>query len=171
MGPAVQPKLNTPIARHEANREDLMREATALVERAALELPECSEPVVAGFRATGALSIFMGADPVYQFDPQGRLRRAYVAGALYRSQGTTLARLVRQRESRQTRLLRHDLRPDELAAFFAQMAERLTGLLRALTGNNAKLLQTVPKATDLRPRLAEALLAALQCRLSSPLKK
>ena len=72
------------------NREDLLREATALVERIEL-VPhrdrqfDASEPIVVGFRADGALSIFFGDDPVYQFNAAGELRRAYCDGLLFKA--------------------------------------------------------------------------------------
>ena len=105
------------MARHESDREDLMREATALVRRAELICPGETEPVIAGFRRDGRLALYFGPDPVFQFDPQHRLRRAYVAGFLYRTQGETLARLNRHRTQDQTLLVRHDLAPAELDTF------------------------------------------------------
>ena len=83
------------MARQEVDREDLIAEAVALRRRIELALPGCDNPVVAGYRSTGALSLYFGADPVYQFDERGRLRRAFVGGHLYRTQGTTLAELTR----------------------------------------------------------------------------
>jgi hypothetical protein len=147
-----------------------MREATALVERVALRVPVCAEPVIAGFRANGALSIYFGADPVYQFDPAGRLRRAYVGGKLYRSQGTTLAELVRRRGAGQTVLSRRDLESPELAAFLDRMAERLAGLRQCLIDQSAAPVQTVPPSIDLRGKLADALRIAGTKQLSARLK-
>ena len=65
------------MARNEADREDLMREAVALTERVELFVPGFEELITIGFRSNGAMSIFVGQDPVYQFDPSGRLRRAF----------------------------------------------------------------------------------------------
>src|SRR5688572_18570527 len=65
------------MARQEQDREDILREATALVERVELLIPEFPEPIVAGFRRDGSASFFFGADPVLQFNAQGKLRRAF----------------------------------------------------------------------------------------------
>ncbi len=69
------------MARDESSREDLLREATALVERIEL-VPHATDPliaasdlfdkhIVAGFRRDGALSVFFGEDPVYHFNAEG----------------------------------------------------------------------------------------------------
>ena len=71
------------MARDESDREDLLREATALVERIELAPADAAddEHIVAGFRRDGALSIYFGADPVYHFNSAGELRRAYCDGS------------------------------------------------------------------------------------------
>ena len=132
------------MARHESDREDLMREATALVRRVELALPGRPEHVVCGFHSDGRLSIYFGPDPVYHFDTAGRLRRAYVDGCLYRTQGTTLARLKRVRTPAATELQRHDLSPDELPDFLECLRARLSSLEDALTSGTAGVVQCVP---------------------------
>ena len=42
------------MARRESDREDLLREATALVERAELTIEGFDEPIVVGFRRDGS---------------------------------------------------------------------------------------------------------------------
>src|SRR5262245_3342321 len=105
------------MSRHESDREDLMAEATALRERIALQLGGETEHVVLGFRDNGGWSLYFGSDPVFHFDAAGGLRRAFVDGELYRSQGTTLARLTRTRTDREVQLVRHDLSQGELEEF------------------------------------------------------
>jgi hypothetical protein len=159
------------MARHEADREDLMREATALRERVELEVPHETEPVVAGFRQAGRLSLYFGQDPAFHFDPEGGLRRAFCGGDLYRSQGTTLARLRRQRTPHATNLVRHDLTPDELDAFLRQMRSRLQRLLAALQSGTARIRERFPPEADLLPRLSEAISRAIPGGLSRALRK
>lgn len=84
---------------HPDDREDLMREAVALPDRVELSVPSFDSLITIGFRSNSAMSIFIGSDPVYQFDPEGRLRRAFVAGLMYRSQHTSLAMLKREPHS------------------------------------------------------------------------
>jgi hypothetical protein len=149
------------MARHEADREDLIREATALRRRVELRVPGEAESVVAGFRSDGSLSVYFGADPVYHFDPHGRLRRAFVGDRLYRTQGETLARLTRVRSETVTELRRHDLDPRELDEFVAAMRSRLRRLCDALADNTATVVRQVPAAepiaADLREQIERSL--------------
>lgn len=144
------------MSRQETDREDLMREATALVQRAEFAVPQEPNTVIAGYRRDGSLSIYFGADPCFHLDPQRRLRRAFIDGDLYRTQGHTLARLVRTRNGQTVVLRRHDLSPAELATLLNVVRDRLQAFDRSLSGD-CRCLQTVPPQTDLRPRLVESL--------------
>jgi hypothetical protein len=159
------------MARQESDREDLMAEATALRERVEFEVPGEAEQVVAGFRGDGRWSIYFGSDPVYHFDANGGLRRAFVAGDLYRSQARTLARLTRMRTPSAVQLVRHDLDPGELDRFLTEMTEHLDRLYAALEQNTVRVIQRVPPGLDLIPRLARAVDVARPGRLSSAIKK
>ena len=158
------------MARFEASREDLMGEATALARRAELQLPGEAHPVVAGFRAAGVLSIYFGQDPAYHFNRDGRLRRAFLAGDLYRTQGATLACLTRVRTPADTQLARRDLPPAELGDFLVRMDARLSRLHEAVSSGRAIVLRSVPGDDDLLPELAAALARILELdeRLAPP---
>lgn len=131
------------MARHESDREDLIREAVALKTRIEWDVPGEHEPVVTGVRSDMSLSVFFGQDPVYHFSPKGQLRRAFVDGFLYRTQGDTLARLNRERSDSETTLLRRDLTELELAEFLAAMRTRLAALRTALQSEAATELRSV----------------------------
>ncbi len=141
------------MSRNESDREDLLAEATALVRRVELQVDGELEPVVAGVRDNGRLSIYFGGEPVYHFDETGRLRRAFADGCLYRTQETTLSRMNRERTESSTLLLRHDLNETELAQFLAEMRDRLSQLMSALQNDHTKLLRSVPTNDDFRPEL------------------
>jgi hypothetical protein len=159
------------MARQESDREDLMAEATALSERVELEVPGEGEHIVAGFRDDGRWSIYFGSDPVYHFDANGGLRRAFVAGDLYRSQTRTLARLTRTRTDGEVHLIRHDLDPNELERFLSEMRIRIDRLHAALAQNTVRVIQRVPRGLDLIPRFARAVDVARLGQLSSAIKK
>ena len=143
------------MSRNESDKEDLIREATALVQRAEYAFvhenhsdeeartsatehnsgntstsgdPATSNArlVTAGFRRDGSLSIYFDQDPFYQFDSEGRLRRALEAGDLFRSQQDTLARLTRVRSDTQTTLQRTDLSCAELDRFRERLQAAVT---------------------------------------------
>jgi hypothetical protein len=158
------------MARHETDREDLMAEATALRQRIELKLPGVAEHVVAGFRDNGGCSIYFGADPVFQFDADGALRRAFVGGDLYRTQGKTMARLTRTRAGHEVHLVRHDLVPAELAGFIAAMSGHVDRLYGALSDDSARVVRQVPEEANLRERLAAVLSAARHVQLSEAIR-
>ena len=138
------------MARDESHREDLMAEATAMVRRAEFSSVDGHPVLVAGFRRDGSLSLYFDQDPVFQFDPDGRLRRAFVDGLLFRTQGSTLARLRRDRSSsdQHVGLLRHDLDGDQLAVFRQSMTDRLVDLLAELGSGRLNQSAVVPDSAD-----------------------
>jgi hypothetical protein len=158
------------LSRREVDREDLIAEATALVERAELILPGSCDPVVAGFRRAGQWSLYFGSDPVYHFAADGALRRAFVDGFLYRSQGNTLSRLQRTRTESDVQLHRHDLTAEELLAFSAETAARIESLIAALQCGTVQTLRQIPPAADVPAKLLAALLLARRLRLAPALK-
>jgi hypothetical protein len=159
------------MARHESEREDLMVEAKALRERVEYSVDEQPETVVAGFRANGQWSLYFGSDPVYHFTADGALRRAFCGDDLYRTQGTTLARLRRVRTGDEVQLVRHDLTPDELADFTARMNEFLANLKRAIESGSAQLVRQFPDDADVESRLLAALPGAMQSHLAARVKR
>ena len=150
------------MARHESEREDLMQEATGLARRVEWRVPFISEPVVAGFKKNGACSVYFGAEPVLQFDPAGCLRRAFFEGFLFRTQGTTLARLQRNRSAEESQLVRHDLDDSELAAFRVQACSWLRQLLQSIDLDQVIRLRQVPEGDEVILDLCVALRAVLK---------
>ena len=149
------------MARHETDRENLMLEATALIRRAEWSIPSHSDPIVAGFKRSGGWSLYFGPDPVYQYDADGRLRRAFVDGQIWRTQGTTLAGLRRERRKTESDLLRHDLSELELSEFLRNACRDLEALHTALVHGTAQLLRQVPESSDVTVELTAALRTAL----------
>lgn len=150
------------MAQHETDREDLMQEATGLARRVEWQVPFMTDPVVAGFKKNGACSVYFGAEPVLQFDPSGCLRRAFFEGYMFRTQGSTLARLQRNRTADETQLIRHDLNDSELAAFRVQACSWLRRLLQALDLGEAVRLRQVPEGDEVILDLCAALRTALK---------
>lgn len=157
------------MARQESDREDLMREATALQRRAEFRVAGFADTVIAGYRRDGALSIYFGPDPCYHFDRSGRLRRAFIRGHLYRTQGDSLSRLTRVRTAKLVELQRHDLTAAELAQWLADVSAELRRLHAALP--DAVCLQEVPINGDMQASLSLALASLLQSpvRLAPPI--
>jgi len=129
--------------RHESDREDLLREATALVERVELRLEREAETVVAGFRRDGAASFFFGADPVYQFNAAGELRRAYVGGLLYKTVGGQLVEMRRERTADAVVLESRQLGETATATFLSQAEAALDCLKSALAAGRFEVVGQV----------------------------
>ncbi|MBA3314608.1 MAG: hypothetical protein M3552_07195 [Planctomycetota bacterium] len=148
------------MARRESDREDLFAEATALVRRAELAGLGFSEPIVAGFKRDGSLSVYLGRDPVYHFDASYRLKRAFRRGRLYRTQGETLAELSRERTDIATVLRRRDLPPTECEAVLSEMRQLLQALWAQIDRGKSKVLRQFP--ADDKALVDGALVSALQ---------
>jgi hypothetical protein len=155
---AEGPKLKA-MPRQESDREDLMREATALVQRAELAIAGEPEPVTCGFRRDGSASLFFGMDPVYQFNTFFELRRAYVGGLLYKADQDRLVSLTRKRTAVETVLLRHVLSPEETSEFFTKMNERLMRLRSAAASGQWRVRAAVPQEGEVIDRIRQWLAA------------
>lgn len=146
------------MARHESDRHDLFAELAALSPRLELRLAPGEATVCAGRReSTRGWSLFFGPDHVYHFNAAGGLRRAYVVGFLYRSEGTTLARLQRERTATDTVLLRHDLAAEELAVFADSMRARIGELSTAISNHDVEVLRSEPEDHNQLPELLNGL--------------
>jgi hypothetical protein len=136
------------MSRREHDREDLMAEVVALVRRVEFRLPDREAVIVAGFRSNGWLTLYFGPDPMFQFDEEGRLRRAFVNGFLFRTQGSTLARLQRQRMASETRLIRYDLSDTELGNFREMMVASFHGVREQISNGEAVTIRQVPAGAE-----------------------
>lgn len=132
------------MSRSEADREDLLAEAVGLPRRIECVLDESGEIIVAGIGRDDRLSVYFNSDPVFHFDAQNRLRRAFVDEKQYRSQGDTLAELARHRTDLRTVLQRRDLSPERTAAFLDDVAGRLRNLCEAMNGDGLTVLRRAP---------------------------
>jgi hypothetical protein len=141
------------MALRESDREDLLREATALVERAELTIEGDEEPIVVGFRRDSSASFFFGADPVYQFNSALELRRAYVGGLLYKAECGRLVSLRRERSAGTISLFRTELTVQEATDFLAGMRKRLSALRLALQNGRFLLTGQVPLEADIPDRI------------------
>lgn len=153
------------MARNESDREDLYEELSRFESRWELLVEGRTVPCVAGIRSDGRFSLYVTPEQVYQFDGSNLLIRAYVNGYLYRTQGTTLARLQRQRSQTESLLLRHDLTPAELQIFLEELASTLDDLSTSLKSDKIHILRTTITAEPRTGRLADQI---LNCRARLP---
>lgn len=156
------------MTRHEADREDLIAEATALVQRAEIDYRDAEgrpATVVVGFRRDGSLSCYFGAEPVYQFNAQHQLRRAYLDGRLLKAQRGQLVALRRERTGGEVQLLTSTLSEQATAHLLQAIESSLRQVAAAVADGRAEIRRQVPAADDpqaagLRQRIAAELLRA-----------
>lgn len=132
------------MARQEEDKEDLMRDATALVRRVELALPAQEETCVIGFRRDGAASVFFGADPVLQFNKAGELRRAYSGERLVKAERGKLAWLERVRTEAEVQLRRRTMTAEEHRSFVEEAESRLSDLQHLISAAETKVLRQIP---------------------------
>lgn len=140
------------MSQHEQDREDLLREATALVERVELQLPGYAEPIVIGFRRNGAASVYLGGDPVFQFNAAGELRRAFLDGQLIKAERGHLVWLERKRSADEVTLLRRQVSIAEQARFLELISQHLNTLQSCLAGGSYTVLREVPADANVSAR-------------------
>lgn len=146
------------MAREELDKEDLLREATALVER--VELLDTSHAdtrhtITVGFRRDGSASFFFDADPVYQFNARRELRRGFRNGKLLKAEQGRLIELTRTRTPTETILQRRDLGDDETGGVLDDVRLRLTALVAHWLRNGYSLIGQEPAGTDVMKRVIE----------------
>lgn len=122
------------MAKQEVDREDILREATALVNRLELAVPGRSEGdhIVFGFRKCGSLAVYFGAEPVYQFNAKHALRRAYDQGCLLKAVDYLLVSMRRERQGGSLQLLSTSWNAEKTMEFVAQVRQDMSQLAEAI---------------------------------------
>lgn len=142
------------MAREIHEREDLLRDARALVPRAMLrvELDGVTTDVFAGYRGE-SLSIYFGDDPVLHFNRRGELRRAFLDGRLLKADQGRLASLERRSSEAEAVLSRVDLDATQQRAWLQDAASLLDDLRAALAAGRWRLIGQMPEDGDAVARL------------------
>ena len=135
------------MAREVHEREDLLRDAVALTSRVQLKINSATawEPVFAGFRPPGALSLYFDTEPVYHFNSRSQLRRGYVDGRLIKAEDGRLVAMKRLQTENSSELLRHDLTDSEQTMFCVELSRRIFGLKQALLEKRFQIVGQVPE--------------------------
>jgi hypothetical protein len=141
------------MARQDEDREHLLQEATALVERIEFTLVPDGKRIVVGFRQNGACSFFFDSEPVYQFNSKMQLRRAYVDGNLIGATGGTLSILKRSRQQGRVTMEQQILETTDVETLVAQAQKHLAHLDQALRDGSFSNVTQVPSEIDVRGRV------------------
>jgi hypothetical protein len=142
------------MAREIHEREDLLRDARALVPRIMLRmsLDGRNGEVFAGWRGD-SLSLYFGGDPVYHFNADGELRRAFVSDQLIKAERRRLVFIERRRGDDETALERQP--PDNAAeqALLTYMRGCLEELRATIAAAKFEVVGEAPATGDALPRL------------------
>ena len=136
------------MARQESDREDLIREATGLVDRVEYEVDFVEEPIVVGFRRDGSASFFFGQAQVYQFNSQNQLRRGYLNDKLVKAERGSLVTLTRHRTETEVQLVRHEMSSTEEAEYLNNAAATINNLKSSIEQNRISILREVSANTS-----------------------
>lgn len=136
------------MARNEHDREDLLAEATALVERIEFQVPGLAGPVVIGFRRDGCASVYFDQDPVYQFNTRNQLRRVYRGGLRYKAERGSIFALPVRRDAGHVTLQTEQLTVAETDDLVAEMHD-LLGRLRTALNREFSVVGQVPADADI----------------------
>ncbi|WP_145275284.1 hypothetical protein [Planctomycetes bacterium SV_7m_r] len=85
------------MARESKDREDLLREGTAMPIRGRLVIQQ--REIVMGFRSAGAFSLYCDQDPVFQFNAHSELRRVFFQGRKLKAAQGSLVELTRRNQA------------------------------------------------------------------------
>ena len=142
------------MAREAHDREDLLRDARALVPRAMLRvtLGARQVEVFVGFRSD-SLSFYFNSDPVYHFNDRGELRRAFVDGRLIKAEHGRLVSLERKRGDTETVLERQVPGGAADRGLLTELSQLLNELAAEITSGRLEVVGQVPEGGDAAARL------------------
>lgn len=132
------------MARQEQERENLMREATALTQRIEIQIAGQDAPIVIGFRRDGSGSLFIGADPVFQFNKRNELRRGFLDGNLIKAENGGLVELKRCRTPNEVQLHRRELDLKETKSYLRLFQNHAGKILAAIAADEFTVVEQVP---------------------------
>lgn len=144
------------MAREIHEREDLLRDATALVPRIQLRMMGAGKPceVFAGFRKNGALSLYFDDDPVYHFNSTGELRRAFVDNHLLKAEEGKLIAMQPRRGETSTDLVSREMTPEQQQQFCNSALKRIAWLHAEIEAEHYELVGQMPETGEALPQLA-----------------
>jgi len=146
------------MAREEHDREDLLRDATAFVERIEFEPNQSAvdgkDHIFVGFHRDGAASFYFGADPVYHFNSRRQLRRAFRDSLLFKAEHGQLVSLQRVRQDGEVQLQRNELSDKQTEPVLADAQHRLRELKLACEQGTLTIVGQVPRNADVLARVA-----------------
>ena len=149
------------------NAEDLLADATALVQRAKIELPPGDDPIVFGFRKNGALSLFFDPEVAYHFNQHYQLRRVFLHGERYKAEQGQLVCVRRLPGLRNVRLQSTVVQPTQLEQILTVLNERLRRWQALLHEGNYRIIRQISTRGDVAKRLRDCIPELIRHRIAN----
>jgi len=132
------------MARQEHDREDLLRDGKQMPLRAECRIEDVV--VVIGFRDRGQVSMYFGADPVFQFNENRQLRRVFFEGKRFAAACGKLYELTRRKQDDKLQFLSTEIDEDAESVILKNLDQRLVQLQAALKmpGSHWKIVGDKP---------------------------
>lgn len=119
-----------------------------MVRRGEYVAPQEVEAVTIGYRSSGALSIFFGQDPVYQFNDAGQFRRGYIDGELLKAESGRLVRMRRERDDQKTTLVSTSMSDVDQAEVIVKIEWRLSEFAESIEEGETTCTAIIPEDAD-----------------------
>jgi hypothetical protein len=142
------------MARHSQDREDLLRDAKALVPRIMLRTTILDKTcdVFAGFRSD-SLSMYFDSDPAYHFNSRGELRRAFVNDQIIKAVKGKLFIWEPVRKPDEVTMRSQLMTVEEMVDFSENWKRRFNALNKALDERTFDLVGQFPEDVDAMRKL------------------
>lgn len=165
MIPATRINENHKLAIEEHDREDLLRDGRMMPLRGEISIDGVT--VVVGFRDRGGLSLYWGADPVFQFNTRQELRRVFLNQERYAAEGGRLGLLSRDKRGGRVVFVRDEIDDAAELELRQLLMQRLARLKQAVGDSRGHwsvaegdVDELLSRITDWFERLAEPIVVA-----------
>ncbi|QDU62589.1 hypothetical protein Pan216_34560 [Planctomycetes bacterium Pan216] len=164
------------MARQQADRDDLFREARGLSQRVEFRIPAPptnqgslpADPVcLAGITGRGGVSIYLGQDYMLGFNARGELRRVHRHGLSYRAEkGRQLTELRRERIDDRPVNISRGLLASEMESLRIEFGRVVDRVRQTLAANKVAISRAAPEGRE--AEVVSNLLAVLKLVAEPP---
>ncbi|MFK8114143.1 MAG: hypothetical protein AB8B91_18220 [Rubripirellula sp.] len=130
------------MAIEEHDREDLLKDGRTMPTRGQCSFGEVE--LMVGFRPQGQASLYCGADPVFQFNQDHELRRAFFRGQRFSADNQRLVRLARQSSGGKVQFVPHAIGSAVEAELFQEFADWHQKLLEQNSRSSWRVIESTP---------------------------
>lgn len=139
------------MALEEHDREDLLRDGRMMLLRGEVDLDDVT--MLLGFRREGQVSLYFGPERVFQFDKDGRLRRAFFDGRKFAANAGRLVQLSRQSRGGRVEMTRQDVDQVTTLMIFDAAADNIKRLNTVICDNKLEWRVVGTSGAEFRDRV------------------